>query len=313
MSRVLVTGAGGFVGSHVARDSQRLGHATVALCRSLSVARLRLIAPDVQLAVLADVADSAETCRVISDLRPEIVVHTAGAGVGRIERYPGEFARTNVSGTENVLAAAVAADARRVIVIGSGFEYVPANAAQDEGARLAPDTLYGATKVAAAAIAGYYASHSRLEVVVVRPFSTYGPGERLTRFVPYVITQTIRREPIVMTKGSQLRDYLFIEDLAQAIIRIVQMPKVPAEVFNVGGPARHTLNNVVDLVADIAGYHPDVVRGVQQSATDRNVFLADSTRARRRLGWSAAHDLRAGLARTYAWYLQNRSSWDHLD
>jgi nucleoside-diphosphate-sugar epimerase len=223
------------------------------------------------------------------------------------------YVDSNVTALAVTLDACVQSGVQRAIAFGSGFEYKPEAHPLSERDAIGPTTIYGATKVAASVIARHFREVGGIEVTVARPFSLYGPRERLTRFVPYVVTSALAGRPIEMSSGSQRRDYLYVEDLADAIAQIAQAPAPLPEVVNFSGPAEHSLLDVAVAAIEIVGSNVTIVRNSRPANPgDRTVFLGDSSLARNLLEWQPAHDLRTGLAKTVDWYRANAGCWELL-
>jgi nucleoside-diphosphate-sugar epimerase len=255
--------------------------------------------------------NSGDVRSAIELAKPQVVVNCVSTN----QKSGGDAARAYVDGNVTALAVTLDACARsgveRAIAFGSGFEYKPEARPLSERDAIGPTTLYGATKVAASVIARHFREAAGIEVTVARPFSLYGPRERLTRFVPYVVTSALAGRPIEMSSGSQRRDYLYVDDLADAIVRLAQAPAPLPEVVNFSGPAEHSLLDVAVAAVDIVGSNVRILRdGRPGNPGDRPVYVGDSSLARDLLGWVPKHDLRAGLAKTVDWYRANARVWE---
>ena len=241
---------------------------------------------------------------------PDVVVNCLAANPSTPAWVVPGLGTTNVAALPVLFEAAIAAGVPRVLTFGSGFEFAVSDAPIPEDAPIAPTTLYGASKAAGSVIAGWYAAHSALEVCVVRPFSMYGPRERVSRFVPAVVTAALDGRPIEMSSGRQVRDYLYIDDAADAVARLAAVPVLPPAV-NLAGGERHTLLEFAAIAAEVGGAGAPLRPGARpENPGDRPVFLADTTRARTLLGWEPSFTLRSGLARTADWYRTHRDFWE---
>jgi nucleoside-diphosphate-sugar epimerase len=295
--RVLITGAGGFVGRHVVRIGRRLG---------AEMHSLGLTDPGEGVAFHgAQIVDSADVNEVIAKVAPTGIIHLAAAGVSYGQGSEHEIMRVNVEGAGNVIRAALRlASPPAVVCAGSGFEYAPLDRARRESDGLRSDTTYGGSKALATRIAAYHAA--RLPVTVLRPFSIYGEGEPAGRLAAYVIAKTRAGEPVDLTPGEQLRDYTEVGDVAEAFWRALAQPPPPGplRVLNIGSGEVITLRAFVETVADVlraAGFTPDLRFGARPYRSDEMMnYTADISLLRQTLGWAPSTALATGLARMLA-------------
>jgi UDP-glucose 4-epimerase len=261
-----------------------------------------------------EVLSPTQNPRAMTDLlvrsKPHVAIICSGvAPVADPTGIPG-LVDGNVAVPAVVLDACSRADIRRVLMLGSGFEYAPADGPIDEAGQIGPDTLYGSTKVAASSIASFFRDVRGVDACVARPFSVYGPRERTHRFVPYVVTAALTGRPIEMSQGTQSRDYLFVEDLADGLSRAASHEGPLPPFLNFSGGARHSLLDVATTVIELSRSQSPVYPGIRPpNHGDRGVFLGDSDLAKEVLGWGPRHELAAGLAKTIDWYRDHRSIW----
>jgi len=310
--RALVLGATGLAGSALVRRFLDDGWAVSATVRSLeAAARIEDALRGARIIQLVDALDCAAVLALLLDEPPDVLVNCVSSN----PMVTGDAAR--VYGDGNLTAVAVALDAcrragiNRAIVFGSGSEYAPADRPLDERAPLGATTLYAATKAGGTALAHYFRNVEGLDVAVVRPFSIYGPRERLHRLVPYLITALLREEPVEMSSGKQRRDYLHVDDLADGLVKLAGHPGPLPEHLNFAGSEQHTVLDLATTLRAITGSEaPLLIDARPPNPGDQLVFLGDSTRAREMLDWHPAFDLRAGLAATVAWYRSHPGFWD---
>jgi nucleoside-diphosphate-sugar epimerase len=307
-----VIGANGLVGSALTRQFHDEGWEVTAVVRGAgSVARVADALRGVRVATLADALDGEAVGRLLRDCRPQVVVNCIGvlssSGPGAAQRY----GDANITAVAVTLDACVRSDVGRAIVLGSGFEYAPAIYPLNEKEPIGPTTLYGATKAAGTVIANYFRTVAGLDVCVARPFSVYGPRERRSRFVPYVLTAALLGRPIEMSVGAQRRNYLYVEDLAQGLARLASHEGTLPEALNFAGSEEHTLLDIATIAQDILEAHAPIRAGARRgNPGDRPTFLGDSRLAQEMLGWRPAHDLRSGIAKTVAWYRDHPYLWE---
>jgi len=295
--RVLVTGASGFIGSHVARRLVRDGAHVLALVRPGSdLWRLADVAAEVEL-VHGDLAHDD-----LPDPGPlDRVLHLAAAGVGD-GAAPDVIIAANVLGTQHALDLGRSSGAGAFLYCGSCFEYGPGERHRED-AELRPISVYGASKSAGWLLTQAFARQHDVAVSAVRPFTVYGPFEAAARLVPSVCIAVAAGGAVELTRGGQTRDFVFIDDAVDAIVRAARA--APDEPLNVCSGASVSVRRVAEEIA-AAGNRPVELRfGARpERAVDYPTLSGDPTRARKVLGWSATTELQDGLRRSLEWFAE---------
>lgn len=323
--RVLVTGATGFTGGHLAATLARRGEQVRALVRPRSLdkfARSPLAALGVT-ACPGDLTDADAVARAAAGV--EVVYHIA-ATYREAGQRDEAYRAVNVRGTRHVLEAARRGGARRVVHCSTGgvhghVEHPPAN----EDAPLRPGDIYQETKLEAEQLAREYGRTHGLDVVVARPIGIYGPGD--TRFLKMFRGIARRRFP-VLGSGEVFYHLTFIDDLVEGFRLCGEVPSAAGRTYLLGGPRYTTLNELIALIAAELKVPPPRLRlpvwpfwtaglvceavcipfGVEPPLYRRRVDFYtksrafDTTRARTELGYAPAVDLEEGIARTARWY-----------
>lgn len=297
--RALVTGAAGFVGAHLVRRLLAEGWDVTAMVRPGSDTG-RLASELERLALVEADVTTLEPDTVAA--RAEVVFHLAAVGLHEPRpRPPEEVMRTNVVGTLNVLRLAAALGARRVVHVGSGHEY-GAGSRLREDAPLRPGSAYGASKAAAWHLASAFCRLRGLELVVLRPFTLYGPGDSPYSFVASAIAACLGNEPLELTEGRQSRDFVFAADAVDALVASADA-SANGETLNVCTGVEISIREVVELIVALTGGAGRPLFGARPYSDDELWTSSGSpTRARDVLGWEATTDLREGLAATVASY-----------
>jgi nucleoside-diphosphate-sugar epimerase len=296
-----VTGAAGFLGSHLIPRLTAAGANVCALDRpdARGWARVERLAD----ALRTDVAELATPAHdsVVRDATT--IIHLAAVGVVGELPDPREVVNGNIDGTMAVLMAARRLGAR-VIYCGSCFEY-GAGARWTEDALPAPSTEYGAAKSSGWLIAQAFARRTGIEVVSLRPFTMYGPLEPPARLVPSVVRRALAGQPIDLTPGDQARDFVYVEDVADAFVAAATHDAAVGGTFNVCTGTAVTVREVVETILRASRSASEARFGaLAYRPTEYKVLSGDPSRAERVLGWRARVSLEDGLERTIAWFKQ---------
>jgi nucleoside-diphosphate-sugar epimerase len=313
--RVLVTGATGFIGSHLASRLARDGAEVHALVRRGSDAgRLASVRQQIHLHE-GDVTDEASIRRAFAAATPWAVYHLAAdTGVRRLsEGWAGveRSVRVNLQGTLAVLRGALEATSPVSVFVRAGGleEYGTGPTPYDEAQREAPISPYSASQVAATHYCEMLQRGTATRIVTVRPALVYGPGQSSDFFIPSLIASCLRGAAFEMTAGTQHRDLLYIDDLVDALIRVATTGAPRGGVVNVGHGIEHAMRDVAMEIAGLTG-RPDLLQiGARPERPGDLVHLVTRTeRAAELLDWRPKIGLTEGLRRTIAWYRAHASA-----
>lgn len=309
MSRLLVTGAGGFVGARVVRQALAVGHDVAALIRPGSAApRLQGVGGGTTATLhrwrhdLGDAA-SMDALRVaLGGWAPDACIHLAWY----VE--PGSYlhGRENLECIAQSLALQellIDAGCGAIVMAGTCAEYDlerPASGCLREDAPTRPATLYAAAKLALATVALQLAAERGTPLAWARLFSLYGPGEQPTRLVPAAIRALLRDERFPATAGEQVRDYLHVDDAAAALVRLAAARA--SGIFNVASATGVPVRELLALTGELAG-RPELIQlgAIPYRGWEPPCICGDAGRLRA-LGWTPRHTLRSGLADTIDWW-----------
>lgn len=297
--RVLVTGTGGFIGSHLVKALLRHGAIVHGLTRAGSDRSRIADLTDLHLH-LCDLRDGEGLRAVVRKVRPAAVFHTAIEGVGP-GSDPAEMVATNVLGAHHLITCLRETGVERLVVTGGSSEYGRKDAPIVEDDLPEPTSLYGATKAAATLLFQQAAREHGLPVVVLRLFSVFGPGEPAHRLIPTAIRAALCGEELRLTGPGWRRDFVFVDDVVDACLRALSLDGHHGEVMNVGTGRQTSNEDVVALIDRLTGGGLRVVRGVYPPRpTDARFWVANPAKAWRLLGWKPLHGLEEGLAKTIA-------------
>lgn len=316
--KVTVTGAGGFIGSHLAERLLEQGAELTAFVRYTSRGRhgfLELLGPRKKdLRVIAGDVSDLETVR--SALRgTEFVFHLAALpGIPYSYLHPREVFEVNAGGTLNVLLAAREAACARVVVTSTSEVYGTARYVPiDERHPKQPQSPYAASKVAADAMALSFHAAYGLPVAIVRPFNTYGPRQSDRAIIPTIIAQALTRDEILLGNLTPTRDFTFVTDTVEGLLAVGACPAATGEEVNLGSGREVSVGElacqIIAAVGRAVAVRQDPAR-VRPESSEVNRLLADNSKAGRLAGWAPRVTLAEGLRRTVEWVKERLDLYD---
>jgi dTDP-glucose 4,6-dehydratase len=307
--RVLVTGADGFIGSHLVERLLDAGHEVTAVVRASSTVgtselRLRnLAAVRTRLAgvVALDIA-SADAVARMAECAPQWVFHLAAeAFVERSFTQPHEVLRTNLGGTMNVLQLArQCRSIERTIVTSSSEVYGTAQHERiDERHPLEPTSPYAASKLAADRMAAAFVHTWALPLVIVRPFNCYGP-RHVYDVIPRFIARALAGEPLrIFGDGQQSRDFTYVDDMVAGFLLAARHPDALGRAINFGSGEAVSIAALAQTIVELTDSRSAIEHAPPRAAEVARL-CCDATAAHT-LGWRASVPLREGLRRNIAW------------
>jgi UDP-glucose 4-epimerase len=174
-----------------------------------------------------------------------------------------------------------------------------------------PVSPYAATKYAAECLCRVFHDGHGWPIVMVRPFNAYGPRQTVDRIIPEVIIRSLRGQPLKMTQGRQTREFNFVEDIADGMVRAMLVPGVEGELFNICCGEDVSIRTVTETILNLLDNPVEAEFGaLPDRPTEIWVMRGDNTRARERLGWKPNTSLEEGLAKTIEWYRREVDSGD---
>ncbi|MBC7133183.1 MAG: dTDP-glucose 4,6-dehydratase [Roseovarius sp.] len=332
--RLLVTGGCGFIGSAVVRLAVARGHRVTNLDALTYAGRPENVAPvaasPLHRFVHADIRDRAALARVMAEAAPDAVMHLAAEShVDRSIDGPGDFIETNITGTFNLLEAARAHWQRAGRPDGFRFHHISTDEVYGslgptglftEATPYDPRSPYAASKAAADHLVRAWHHTYGLPVVLTNCSNNYGPFHFPEKLIPKVILNALHRRPIpVYGRGENVRDWLFVEDHAEALLLAVARGQ-PGRSYNVGGHNERRnidlVHRICDLVDEMAPRPGSRCRELVRFVADRPGhdarYAIDPARITRELGWQPRVPVEEGLRRTVRWFLDNPDWWRPL-
>ena len=331
--KLLVTGGAGFIGSAVVRQAMRDGHQVVnldALTYAANLENVKSVAnmPGYAFAE-ADIRNRARLDQVFAEHRPDAVMHLAAEShVDRSIDAPGTFIETNAIGTFNLLEAARTFWTAKGRPEGFRFHHISTDEVFGslgptgkftETTPYDPRSPYSASKAASDHLVRAWHETYGLPVVMTNCSNNYGPFHFPEKLVPVVILNALHGRPIpIYGKGENVRDWLFVEDHADALLTVVLKGKVGRS-YNIGGENEATNLDLVRMICKLLDErrpnhapHDKLITYVTDRPGHDARYAIDPTRIRNELGWRPSVTLEQGLARTVDWYLQNEDWWRPL-
>lgn len=305
--RVLVTGASGFIGSHLTRRLLADGAEVHVLTSAVSsVYPARLVDLRGQLTVHeASLTDRGAVEVVAATARPDVVFHLAAyTHVGKSWQRIDECVQVNVQGTVNLLMALAPHGYDRLVNVGTSEIYGDIPAPFHEADKPRPVSPYAISKYAAEEFCRLFAESRGWPIVRIRPFNAYGPAQTSDRVIPELITRALRGQPVRMTTGRQTREFNFVEDLVAGLVLAATAPDdVHGQLFNLGCGQDVSIRSLATTILEMLGNPVEAEFGVHpERPTEIWEMRSDPTRAREQLGYTSPTSLEDGLARTIAWY-----------
>ncbi|SPJ31287.1 dTDP-glucose 4,6-dehydratase [Falsiruegeria mediterranea] len=331
--RLIVTGGAGFIGSAVVRQAVAAGHEVLnldALTYAACLDNVASVADRANYTFLeADIRDRAAMDQAFADHQPDAIMHLAAEShVDRSIDGPGTFIETNITGTYTLLEAA------RAYWLGQGkpegfrFHHISTDEVYGslgdtgqftEDTAYDPRSPYSASKAASDHLVRAWAETYGLPVVLTNCSNNYGPYHFPEKLIPVVILNALAGKPLpIYGDGSNVRDWLYVEDHADALLTVLQRGELGRS-YNIGGENERSNLELVQTICAILdrlkpGPHPyaDLITFVTDRPGHDARYAIDPTRIREELGWRPSVTVEEGLEKTVRWYLDNEAWWRAL-
>ena len=312
--KVLVTGAGGFVGSHLVEALVKRGAKVKAFVHYNSRNDWGML-EDVGKNILNEIevvaGDLKDADCVREAVRGQQMIFHLGALIGIPYSYvnPRDVVDTNTNGTLNVLTAALDFDIEKVVhtstseIYGTA-RYVP----MDEEHPVNPQSPYAASKLGADLLALSFYRSFDLPVGIIRPFNIYGPRQSARAVIPSIITQVLLKRKISLGSVFPTRDLTFVKDSVNGFIDFAECEKTVGEVVNLGSSQEVSINQIVILISNCLGKKIQIKREKKRIRPDKSEverLFSDSSKAKTLFGWHPKTDLKQGIERAINWYEKN--------
>ncbi len=335
--KILVTGGAGFIGSAVIRLAIQQGHSVVnvdALTYAACLENLSSVADSPEYAFEhADIRDREALNRIFAEHEPDAVMHLAAEShVDRSIDGPGEFIGTNIGGTFNMLEAARNYWVEKGKPADFRFHHISTDEVYGslppdpeiqftEDTPYDPRSPYSASKASSDHLVRAWAETYGLPVLVTNCSNNYGPYHFPEKLIPVVTINALHGKPLpIYGNGSNVRDWLYVEDHASALLRVVEKGKV-GRTYNIGGENECSNLHLVQTICGIldrlrpridGSSYAELITFVADRPGHDARYAIDPTRIREELGWSPSVTVEEGLEKTVRWYLDNEDWWRPL-
>lgn len=313
---VLVTGAGGFIGSHLAEHLVREGANVRALVHYNALGKRGWL----------DHSDLAGDMEILAgDITDRDSVRAAVKGCGTVfhlaaliaipysYQAPRSYVRANIEGTLNVMQAALETGARRVLNTSTSEVYGTARFVPiTEEHPLQGQSPYSASKIGADKMAEAFAASYELEVVTVRPFNTFGPRQSMRAVIPTIITQCLRGDEVRLGAVTPTRDLNYVQNTVEGFCASALSPNAAGQVINFGSGREISIGDLAVLIGKMLGKDIRVVceqERLRPGKSEVERLLACNAKAKALLGWEPRVSLEEGLQKTLAWLQENRAHY----
>lgn len=294
--RVLITGANGFIGSHLCARLRREGAEVHAVYRSRppeGADHLRWWQ--------ADVSNLAEVRKLFREIKPELVFHLAShvKGAPDLEHVLPTF-QCNLQSTVNLLVLGMESGCRRIVLTGSLAEPEPGNG------EAFPSAPYAAAKWASSGYARMFHALYQTPVVIARVFMVYGPAQKdLTKLIPYVTLSSLQGKRPKITSGQRLVDWIYVSDVVDGFLSLAQTPGLEGATLDLGSGSLVSIREIVEQVTRLTATGVDADFGALPNRPLEPTRMARVAETTEKTGWRPLTGLNEGLQRTVDWYLRH--------
>jgi len=309
---ILITGGTGFVGANFVHRLVKEGYKpTVFIRKKSNLWRLKNIVSKIHI-LETDLQNTKLLSRQVSRIKPSHIFHLAVYGAQQsIQKDIIQTYTQNILSSVNLMEVCCKQGFQQYVNIGSSSEYGLKKSAMKEQDILQPINHYGATKAAISLAASVFSTTYRLPISTLRLFSPYGYWEDRRRFIPTLILNAIKGKRAELSCPSYVRDFIFIDDVIDALVHFLTEKKHYNEVFNIGSGKQYTLQQVVDEVRDMSSNKLKVTWNDRKSnQLEPSFWKADITKTKKQLNWKPRISLKQGLQKTYQWILRNKNLYE---
>lgn len=308
--KILVTGGAGFIGSEFVRQSVMKNYKVIvidSLTYAGDTSRLQEVIKDIKF-YKTDIKDKNSLINIFKKEKPKIIIHWAAEShVDRSILNATPFLQTNIIGTQILLDLSKEYRTERFINISTDEVYGELGNKGHffEDSPLNPNSPYSVSKASADMLGRSYYRTYGLPVITVRPCNNYGPWQYPEKLIPVVILKAINNEKVpVYAKGENVREWLYVSDCADAVIKIMEKG-LDGEIYNVGSGEEKKNIEVVKEILSILNIPDDIIEFIKDRPGHDFRYSLNSSKIKKQIGWEKNINFREGIKKTVNWYLDN--------
>lgn len=299
----MVTGASGFIGTRLCKRLVATGSEVVGVSRTS-----RQDPTICNYWMKGDLSHSETAKKILQTVKPDVVFHLASHVVGArdVELVMPTF-NDNLTSTVNLLIESNRLGCQKVILIGSLEE------PENSNVHPIPSSPYAAAKSAASAYGRMFHALYDSPVTIARLFMVYGPGQRdLKKLIPFVILSLFKKQIPKLTSGTRLVDWIYLDDVVDALVRMVKAPQIEGETLDIGSGELHSVRSVVHKISELIDPTVEISFGDIADRPMEQVRTASVEKTFSKIGWKPATTLTMGLEKTINWFQTKAEAWKQV-
>jgi len=307
MSVYFITGGAGFLGCVLSRKLLAASNNTVVILDNFSFGKRENIdigSPNF-IVHEGDINDQPLVRKIIDEHKPDTVIHLAALHfIPYCNAHPLQTLRVNVEGTQTLLEACRNSSVKKILAASTAAVYPPGNVAHKETDPLAPLDIYGLSKMFMEHLINSFHDETAIACVNLRFFNIYGPYETNPHLIPRIVEEFQKKGNVIeLGNLTPLRDYVYVEDMAEALITVAHADHLQKEVFNIGTGEEYAVTEIVQKLNQITGGNVEI-RSVEKyrRKVDREHLLSDSSKIKAVIGWKPRFSIDEGLKQTALFY-----------
>ncbi len=317
--KLLITGASGFIGSHLTEELVNLGYDVRVFVRYTSdgnLGDLHHLSTDLLKKieiVRGDLKNYDSVLRAVKDV--DVIFHL-GALISIPYSYldPRDFVETNITGTLNILNAAKNFNTKKIIITSTSETYGTATyTPMDEDHPLQAQSPYSASKISADKLAESFYKSFDLPVAIIRPFNTYGPRQSMRAVLPTIIYHALAKDKLKLGSLSPQRDLTFVKDTVLGFIKIAESEKSVGEIINIGSGRTISIGELVGKVSKILNKElivEEVKEKIRPEKSEVDILLCNNEKAKNLVGWEPIVSLDEGITEVISYVRENLDRYD---